>query len=117
MNKIRYFKYWFNHWFTYQLVAILHHCWRFRFLFHDIEKPWLNLFWTKAKVKDWQHNRHHIIFTDNPDYLGDWECARFTKSDKPLTARQLFHKDFENKLWANHIAKEIEIVLDKYNFY
>lgn len=91
------FKYWFAHWCAFQMTALNLKCWKFRFLFHDIEKPWLKLILRNyQKVQKWHryHNKHHVeyfIEHDTADYLAmviDWECSRFTKESQPLNARQ-----------------------------
>ena len=38
------FSYWFNHWKAFQLVALSCNAWKFKYLFHDIEKPFIRLF-------------------------------------------------------------------------
>ena len=102
------FKYWFAHWCAFQMVALNCKCWKFRFLLHDIEKPWLKLILRNYyKVQKWhrKHNKHHVeyfIEHNTADYLAmviDWECSRFTKEAQPLNARQelenvLNRKDF-----------------------
>ena len=87
------FKYWFAHWCAFQMVALNLKSWRFRFLFHDVEKPFLLLFLPHKLVSRIHRklNRHHVefIFPKYYDKLGmiiDWECARFTKEDKQLDA-------------------------------
>lgn len=40
------FKYWFAHWCAFQMVALDLHVWRPKYLLHDIEKPWLRLFFS-----------------------------------------------------------------------
>ena len=104
------FSYWFNHWLAFNLVALKYHCWKFRFLFHDIEKPWMKLY-----LKDYKkvhechrlHNKHHLeymfrhIILDNKikaDWLAmviDRECSRFTKIANPKTAREQLQADIE----------------------
>lgn len=39
------FKYWFAHWCAFQMTALNLKCWKFKYLLHDIEKPWLKLIW------------------------------------------------------------------------
>ena len=39
------FSYWFAHWCAYNMTALNLKCWKLKYLFHDIEKPWLMLFW------------------------------------------------------------------------
>ena len=82
------FTYWFKHWKAFNKCAIDHHCWRIQFLFHDIEKPFLMIYFNKdyKKVKEWHrtHNRHHLEYDgdNNYDYIAmaiDWECSGSTK--------------------------------------
>ena len=87
------FKYWFAHWCAFQLVALSSHAWKPKYLLHDIEKPWLKLFWPYPKVQKWhrQHNNHHLEYTGKKklDYEAmciDWDCSRFTKSNSQLNA-------------------------------
>lgn len=42
-----------------------------------------------------RHSRHHLKARTHDDYVQmaiDWECARFTKPDKPLNARETLKK-------------------------
>lgn len=86
------FTYWFYHWKAFNLTALHLHHWRFKYLFHDIEKPWLMLFWKDYKrVQKWHrtHNSHHVEYDglwDTYAMIIDWECSRFTKTDAPLNA-------------------------------
>ena len=111
------FPYWFAHWCAFQMTALNHHMWKFRYLFHDIEKPWLKLFLSYEDVQKWHrtHNSHHpewlekklnsivldpqsdpdhymalsyIDFFDYEAMIIDWECSRFTKEASPKTARE-----------------------------
>ena len=93
------FSYWINHWLAYNLVALKLGVWKPKWLLHDIEKPWLKLFWGDYKrVQKWHkhHNKHHIFSgrrygLNKIDWLAaviDWECSRFTKYAAPKTARQ-----------------------------
>lgn len=93
------FKYWFRHWKAYQMIALKHKCWRFRFILHDIKKPFQSLIYNKSDVREMHRksSKHHIEYNNydykNYDYLGmlvDWECARFTKPDKPLNAIETY---------------------------
>ena len=56
------FKYWFAHWCAFQMTALNNKCWKFKYLFHDIEKPWLMLIWKDySRVQKWHRatNSHH----------------------------------------------------------
>lgn len=72
--------------------------WKFKYLFHDIEKPFLKLFLPYEKVKAWhrKHNRHHINYPDKTkiDWMAlaiDWECSHFSKLAQPLNAWSYAH--------------------------
>lgn len=99
------FPYWFAHWCAYNMTALNLGVWKFRYLFHDIEKPWLKLFLPYEKVQ-YIHRRinphhgefflkHGWLFWD--DLIIDWECSRFTKTQSPWTARDVLPKE-TNKL-------------------
>jgi hypothetical protein len=87
------FSYWFWHWLSFNLVAKELHRWKFKYLFHDIEKPWLKLFWDYPKVQKWHrtHNSHHLEYKGEKDWEAmvlDWEASRYTKLASPRTALQ-----------------------------
>lgn len=93
------FSYWYYHWKAFNLVAIYLHVWKFKYLFHDIEKPWLRLFLPYKKVQKWHrtHNKHHVQYKGGIDKI-DWEalvidneCSRFTKLAAPLNAREYLY--------------------------
>lgn len=95
--------YWFAHWASYQMVAILCHAWKFKYLFHDIEKPfllWLLRDYKKVQKYHREHNRHHLSYKgrrgiDYEALVIDWECSRFTKESSPLTALETAEKYLE----------------------
>lgn len=64
-----------------------------RSLFHDLDKVFLDY----KQVHNWHrhHSRHHLRARTHNDYVQmaiDWECARLTKPDKPLNARETLEK-------------------------
>lgn len=91
------FSYWFAHWCAFQLTALKCHVWEPRFLFHDIMKPWMKLFWPYEKVQRFHrtHSRHHLEWlergtADTLDLIGmviDWECSLLTKESADHGAR------------------------------
>ena len=105
------FKYWFAHWCAYQMTALNLKCWKFKYLFHDIEKPWLKLIWHDyQRVRTWHrhHNRHHLTYKDplKIDWEAaviDWECSRFTKKEAQLNAYDTYLKMVQRK----DLSKEI----------
>ena len=93
------FKYWFMHWCAYQLTAMKLNCWHIRFLFHDIEKPLLQIFLSHKTVSNIHRktSRHHVEYFRHKNYdidgmIVDWECSSLSKSDKPLNARDTLNK-------------------------
>ena len=94
------FPYWFAHWCAFNMTALNLHAWKLKYLFHDIEKPWLMWFWKDYKrVQKWhrEHNRHHVEYRGRKalDYdamIIDWECSRFTKELAPWNAWDTLEK-------------------------
>lgn len=91
------FKYWFAHWAAFQMVALNLGIWKFKYLFHDIEKPWMKLFFSYPTVQKFhrRNNRHHLSFKSPSkiDWVAlviDWECCRYTKAECPLNARETY---------------------------
>jgi len=113
-NERSSFPYWWNHWKAYNLVAIELGKWKFKYLFHDIEKPFIRLFVKYETVQriHRNNNNHHIEWLENKlkkecekrgglgsydierivnsfDFEGaiiDWECSRYTKISKSKNA-------------------------------
>ena len=68
-----------------------------RSIFHDLDKVFLYMIFDYKKVHNWHrhHSRHHLKAKTHDDYIEmviDWECARITKPDKPLNARNTLYK-------------------------
>ena len=90
-----------------------HNTWRS--FVHDLDKVILYNLLPHSKVKEIhrKYARHHdndIKKTEN-DYIEmiiDWECARYTKPDKPLNAFDTLYKFYP------HLEKEILPLLKKY---
>lgn len=93
--------YWFAHWCAFQLTAVTLHCWKLKYLLHDIEKPFLLTFSKDYSwVQSWhrKHNRHHTEWAlchdlcwDKIDWeaaIIDWECSALTKSEAQMNARE-----------------------------
>ena len=118
------FKYWFAHLCAFNMTALNLKAWKFKYLFHDFEKPWLMLLWKDyTRVQTWhrKHNRHHLEYAGNKNYdfdamVIDWECSRFTKSAVTLTAQQEYERLLSEKpdtpIWVRH---SIESTLIKLN--
>ena len=99
------FPYWFAHWCAYNMTALNLGVWKFRYLFHDIEKPFLKLFLPYEKVQYIHRHihphhgefflKHGWLFWD--DLVIDWECSHYTKQQSPYVAREVLSKEV-NKL-------------------
>lgn len=80
---------------------------------HDLDKVFLYLILPYKTVHNLhrKYSRHHALRAHTKaDYIQmviDWECARFTKPDKPLNARGMLKKYYP---W---LKKEIEPILDE----
>lgn len=107
------FSYWFAHWRAFNLTAMLLGVWYPRFLFHDIEKPFLMTIWKDyPRVKQYHrtHTRHHWAYAGNKeyDYLAmviDWECSRFSKADAQMTAFETYNYELHKFMEANDTSK------------
>ena len=116
------FSYWFAHWCAYNMTALNLKCWKFKYLFHDIEKPWLMLLW-KDYDKVQKHHRlnskHHLEYKnrDKIDWEAmviDWECSRFTKISSPLAAREVLeHRVRNNHPFSALMLTYISPILEK----
>lgn len=92
-----------------------HNTWRS--IIHDIDKVILYNIWPHKKVKSFHRKmaRHHVennIKKNRNDYIEmiiDWECARFTKPDKPLNAYDTLY------IWYPELEKEILPILEEFN--
>lgn len=91
------FKYWFAHWCAFQLTALNLRAWKFKYLFHDAEKPWLRILFRGdyKKVQSWhrKHNNHHLQYHGKKDYISmilDWECSKLTKTASPYSAYEWY---------------------------
>ena len=109
------FKYWFAHWCAYQMTALNLGCWKFKYLFHDVEKPWLKLFMSYEKVREFHrtNNKHHLTYKGGVEKLDyeamvvDWECSRFTKEDAPMNAKETFEYFINVRFPKGTISKEV----------
>lgn len=69
---------------------------------HDLDKIFLKIFLDSKTVHNIhrKYSRHHEIKAktkgDYTQMIIDWECARFTKPDKPLNARETLYKFYPN---------------------
>jgi hypothetical protein len=94
------FRYWMAHWAMVNYIALKLGRWRVRYLFHDIEKPWMDMLYDHKFTKKYHvtHSRHHIEYAkahpeiplkdacDWQEMVLDFESARVTKAEKPLDA-------------------------------
>lgn len=103
-NERSTFKYWFAHWCAFQMTALNLKAWKPKYLFHDIEKPFLKVFlpYTKVQKLHRKYHRHHLEYwrgfdkIDIDAMLIDWECSRFTKDACPMDARETWLNEKNN---------------------
>ena len=106
------FSYWFAHWCAFQLTALNMRRWKFKYLFHDFEKPWMKLFMKYKSVQKWHrnHNSHHLEYGlkhgwDKIDWealIIDWECSRLSKTEAQLDAYETMNYELNNK-WKDYM--------------
>ena len=115
------FPYWFAHWCAFNMTALNLKHWRFRYLFHDFEKPWLRLFLPYEKVQKFHryHSAHHSeFFVRNgwlhwDDMIIDWECSHFTKTQSPWLANEVIDKEIEKLKALNPTEEQFEYFVEK----
>ena len=82
---------------------------------HDVDKLFLYLFLSKETTSNIHRRiaRHHVdemsSLEDYKQAMVDWECARYTKPDKPLNAYDTLYKFYP------HLEKEILPILKEFN--
>ena len=91
---------------------------RYKYKFHDLDKILMYIFLpflgTKTIKKIHKKiNRHHVIHTlykrcNYEEAIIDWECARFTKPDKPETAREMNEIKFKNTIHYPFLLEQID---------
>lgn len=79
----------------------------YKYKFHDLDKIFMYVFMPflgTKKIKNIHRKKmHHIEKHKNvqdcnyEEAIIDWECARFTKPDKPETARQVTERKFHQQ--------------------
>lgn len=119
------FKYTFAHWCAYQMTALNLGIWKFKYLFHDFEKPWLMLlFRDYSRVQRWHrhHSAHHMEYRGKWDaeaMLIDWECSRHTKSASPMTALETYeyfvNTKYKDSIYEIRLRTEIGPKLHIFN--
>lgn len=90
--------------------------------FHDLDKMTLYLFFDKKQASSYHRETsfHHLennlpkTFYDYFEAIIDFECAGYTKPDKPLNAYDTISKIYKSKIDKNTYNSLIDILL-KYN--
>ena len=121
------FKYTFAHWCAFQMCALNLRIWKIKYIFHDIEKPFLMLLWKDyTKVQKWHraNNNHHLEYKGGIENIDcealiiDWESSRFTKLGKNITCRKEVNRKIESGHPMSDFLKEKIIpLLDKLKLY
>jgi hypothetical protein len=77
----------------------------YRSFFHDLDKLFLLLIFSRRVVRrihrcfSFHHPDNIWGFLDVKAAIIDWECARYTKIDKPLNARQTLYIYFPHLIY------------------
>jgi hypothetical protein len=117
------FRYWYYHWKAFNLTALALNQWKFKYIFHDFEKPWLKLLWgdyMKVQKFHREHNPHHWTYKNAPNYdyeamAIDWECSRFTKLAAQKNAREHSEEEIsKHPEREKYIVKGIYPVLERF---
>lgn len=121
------FKYWFAHWCAFNLTALNLGIWKFKYLFHDFEIPWMKIFYKYDVVQKIHrnNNKHHLEYGlkygwDNVDWetlMIDWECRSFTKQEEQFDAREKLNYEISKEKWvqyADQIKDHLEPLLNLY---
>jgi hypothetical protein len=95
--------------------------WKFRYLFHDFEKPWLRLFLPYKKVQKFHryHAPHHQEFFLKhgwlhwDDLIIDWECSRFTKEASKWDAKEVIELEIEKLHKFNPTKEQVKEFTNK----
>jgi hypothetical protein len=118
------FDYWFAHWCAFNMTALNLGVWKFKYLFHDFEKPWMKLFCNYKTVQTWHrnHNAHHLEYGLNYGWdmvdwealIIDWECSRFTKTEAQLDAYETMKLEASTK-WKDYAVYFEPLFIEKLN--
>lgn len=92
-----------KHWYYYQREAIKLKVWHPRHLLHDLDKFIFYLMCDKKTTSKIHRiiSKHHLENDEKKkvnylDAIIDWECARYTKADKQLNARETMEKYYSS---------------------
>lgn len=85
---------------------------------HDVDKLFMYIFLSKKQTHKIHRkiSRHHVNnrYKSKQDYIEmiiDWECARYTKKDKPLNAYETLCKYYSQlKEEIEPIMKELKLI-------
>lgn len=117
------FRYWFAHWAGFNLVALNLGVWKFKYLFHDWEKPWMKLWYRgdykKVQTRHRLHNKHHLEYgllygwnkLDAKACVIDWECCGLSKRQAQLDARETLEYEVGKDKWKPY-EKEIRAIIE-----
>lgn len=116
------FKYWFAHWCAFQMTALNYKVWKINYLFHDVEKPFLRIFFPYKKVQKWhrKYNNHHLEYHKGLDKIDivamliDWECSHLTKQACPWNAQETLELEKNNAIGNDELYNFLSNVVCKY---
>ena len=114
------FSYWFAHLCSYNMVALNLKAWKFKYLFHDFEKPWLKLIfkdYLKVRKVHRKYNKHHLAYKNRNKIdweaaVIDWECSRFTKASASRNARETYEHFVGSRYERGIIDEEMKNLIE-----
>lgn len=116
--------YMFARWHAFNMIALNLKCWKFKYIFYDIDKIFCKLF--GFDIREWhkKHSRHHIEYLDNHSpndidwdmvFIG-WHCSQILNSIKPNNdGIQLMLSSIAYPDHIDFIMKKYEEFVEKYN--
>lgn len=118
------FHYWYYHWKAFNLTAYHLGHWKFKYLFHDIEKPFLKLIlrdYKKVQKIHRKYNNHHLEYYKGINKINyetliiDWECSQYTKLASPNNAREEVQMKYLTNEISETVYNKLLNTLDKLN--
>ena len=118
------FSYWYYHWKAFNLTAYHLGHWKFKYLFHDIEKPFLKLIlrdYKKVQKIHRKYNNHHLEYYKGINKINyetliiDWECSQYTKLASPNNAREEVQMKYLTNEISETVYNKLLNTLDKLN--
>lgn len=80
------FKYWMAHWAAYQMTALNLGAWKFKYLFHDVGKPWM-MVWARVFHRSdpygWVQKVHRSHSSHHLEHYQEWKAIHYDGHGHP----------------------------------